>query len=219
MLPRRIGRRLRDACAWTSALLGRLRRALGAFMWFLKEEKYEAREPRRGESTRVFGRRRTGTRGGGSLSPPRWIRYNVGKGNPYGASPCGCSRSFARKHCVWQRFRKGGISMFEIFGAVLLAGVIVALAATGVVATIFAVVAVVCVVLAVICMFLGAAFVLVFRIAVAVLVALVLKWLYSRVLAFLGERGALTALRDASLVNRVSWILAAATTATPRCRW
>ena len=32
--------------------------------------------------------------------------------------------------------------MFEIFGAVLLAGVIVALAATGVVATIFAVVAV-----------------------------------------------------------------------------
>ena len=102
--------------------------------------------------------------------------------------------------------------MFEIFGAVLLAGVIVALAATGVVATIFAVVAVVCVVLAVICMFLGAAFVLVFRIAVAVLVALVLKWLYSRVLAFLGERGALTALRDASLVNRVSWILAAATT-------
>lgn len=80
--------------------------------------------------------------------------------------------------------------MFEIFGAVLLAGVIVALAATGVVATIFAVVAVVCVVLAVICMFLGAAFVLVFRIAVAVLVALVLKWLYSRVLAFLGERGA-----------------------------
>ena len=87
--------------------------------------------------------------------------------------------------------------MFEILGAVLLAGVIVALAATGVVATIFAVVAVVCVV---------------FRIAVAVLVALVLKWLYSRVLAFLGERGALTALRDASLVNRVSWILAAATT-------
>ena len=80
--------------------------------------------------------------------------------------------------------------MFEILGAVLLAGVIVALAATGVVATIFAVVAVVCV----------------------VLVALVLKWLYSRVLAFLGERGALTALRDASLVNRVSWILAAATT-------
>ena len=37
---------------------------------------------------------------------------------------------------------KGGISMFEIFGAVLLAGVIVALAATGVVATIFAGVAV-----------------------------------------------------------------------------
>ncbi len=102
--------------------------------------------------------------------------------------------------------------MFEIFGAVLLAGVIVALAATGVVATIFAVVAVACVVLAVICMFLGAAFVLAFRLAVAVLVALVLKWLYSRALAFLGERGALTALRDASLVNRVSWILAAATT-------
>lgn len=95
--------------------------------------------------------------------------------------------------------------MFEIFCAVLLVGVIVALAATGVVATIFAVVAV-------ICMFLGAAFVFVFRIAVAVLVALVLKWLYSRVLAFLGERGALMALRDASLVNRVSWILAAATT-------
>ena len=102
--------------------------------------------------------------------------------------------------------------MFEILGAVLLAGVIVALAATGVVATIFAVVAVACVVLAVICMFLGAAFVLVFRLAVAVLIALVLKCLYSRVLAFLGERGALTALRDVSLVNRVSWILAAATT-------
>ena len=67
MLPRRIGRRLRDACAWTSALLRRLRRPLGAFMWFLKEEKYEARESRRGESTRVFGRRRTGTRRGESF--------------------------------------------------------------------------------------------------------------------------------------------------------
>ena len=102
--------------------------------------------------------------------------------------------------------------MFEILGAILLAGVIVALAATGVVATIFAVVAVVCVVLAVICMFLGAAFVIAFRLAIAVLVALFLKWLFSRALVFLGERFTIRALMDGAQVSRVSWILAAVTT-------
>lgn len=102
--------------------------------------------------------------------------------------------------------------MFEILGAILLAGVIVALAATGVVASIFAVVAVACVVLAGICMFLGAAFVLVFRLAIAVLVALFLKWLFSRVLTLLGERFTVRALMDAAQVSRASWILSAVAT-------
>ena len=107
---------------------------------------------------------------------------------------------------------QGGIFMFEILGAILLAGVIVALAATGVVASIFAVIAIVCVVLAGICMFLGAAFVIVFRLAIAVLVALFLKWLFSRALVFLGERFTIRALMDGAQVSRVSWILAAVTT-------
>ena len=46
----------------------------------------------------------------------------------------------------------------------------------------------------------------------AVLVALFLKWLFSRVLDFLGERFTIRTLMDDAQVSRVSWILAAVTT-------
>ena len=100
----------------------------------------------------------------------------------------------------------------EIIGAVILAGIIVALAFTGVVASTLAVLAVGCVIVAVLCMFLGAAFVLFFKLALAVLLALFCEWLYARALGFAGERLSITALQDPALVTRVSWILAAVTT-------
>ena len=68
------------------------------------------------------------------------------------------------------------------------------------------------VIVAVLCMFLGAAFVLFFKLALAVLLALFCEWLYARALGFAGERLSITALQDPALVTRVSWILAAVTT-------
>lgn len=102
--------------------------------------------------------------------------------------------------------------MSGILAGIFLFCVIAVLAFAGVAATTIAVIAVICVVLAaIIALVLGTAVVL-FKLMIAVLLALFLQFIFCRVLAVIGERTNLPALRDRSFVNRIAWILSGITT-------
>lgn len=102
--------------------------------------------------------------------------------------------------------------MLEILGGLFLIGLIVALAFAGVAATTIAVIAVVCLVIAgVVGLALGTA-VLLFKLLVAVLLALALQFIFVRVLTAIGDRARIDALRESASVNRIAWILSGVTT-------
>lgn len=100
----------------------------------------------------------------------------------------------------------------EILGGIFLAGVIIALAVAGAAATTIAVVAVVCVVLAVLFAFILGTAVVLFKVMIAVLLALFLQFIFCRVLTAIGERANVPALLERPFVNRIAWILSGITT-------
>jgi len=102
--------------------------------------------------------------------------------------------------------------MLEILGGLFLIGLIVVLAFTGVAATTIVVIAAACVVIAaIIGLVLGTA-VLLFKVLVAVLLALALQFIFVRVLTAIGDRARIAALQEDASVNRIAWILSGITT-------
>lgn len=102
--------------------------------------------------------------------------------------------------------------MLELLGGLFLIGLIVVLALAGVAATTIAVIAVVCVAIAaIIGLVLGTA-VLLFKVMIAVLLALALQYIFCRALMAIGERTQIEALQARATVSRIAWILSGVAT-------
>ena len=97
--------------------------------------------------------------------------------------------------------------MLEVIGAVVIAGLVAALAVTGVAVGTLAAIAVVLVVVGVACAALGVAIIFVVKIAVALLIVALLQKLLNTCLVRIGDAFRLPALQDASVVDKVSFVL------------
>ena len=102
--------------------------------------------------------------------------------------------------------------MLEVLGGLFLIGMIVALAFAGVAATTLAAIAVICIVLAAIIAFAIGTAVVLFKIMVAVILALALQFIFARVLNTIGERANIPALTERASVRRIAWLLSGVAT-------
>lgn len=102
--------------------------------------------------------------------------------------------------------------MLEVLGGIFLIGLIAVFAFTGVAATTLVIFAVIAIVIATIFALLLGTAVLVFKVMVAVLLALFLQFIFCRVLTVIGERAQVPALLEQPSVNRIAWMLSGITT-------